>query len=130
MLTGSCLCGTVTYVITGPVGPSYYCHCSICRKVSGAGFTANAVVKLPDFAFTSGQSFVKSYLMGENVNREFCSKCGTPIRVTQGSEMRLRMGTIDRGEPAAPSMHIFVGSKANWDSITDSLPAHEAGVQA
>jgi len=98
--------------------------------VSGAGFTANAVVKLPDFAFTSGQSFVKSYLMGENVNREFCSKCGTPIRVTQGSEMRLRMGTIDRGEPAAPSMHIFVGSKANWDSITDSLPAHEAGVQA
>lgn len=34
--TGSCLCGARAYEITGELDGVWVCHCSLCRKVSGA----------------------------------------------------------------------------------------------
>jgi hypothetical protein len=44
--------------------------------------------------------------------------------VRQGTYVHVAMGAL-RDEPSiAPSMHIFVGSKAGWYDITDDLPQH------
>lgn len=37
-IRGSCLCGAVSYKITGSLGVTGHCHCSICRKSHGAAF--------------------------------------------------------------------------------------------
>ncbi|WP_438269777.1 GFA family protein [Neptunomonas phycophila] len=38
MITGSCLCGKVSYEISGEVGDIVHCHCVTCRKAHGAAF--------------------------------------------------------------------------------------------
>ena len=35
---GSCLCGAVTWEVSGEPNTAYHCHCKICRKVHGAAF--------------------------------------------------------------------------------------------
>ena len=37
MLKGSCLCGDVTFTVTGAPHDPAACHCSQCRKMSGHG---------------------------------------------------------------------------------------------
>lgn len=44
-LTGGCLCGAVRYSISAPLKNVIACHCSHCRKISGAGSSHNAPVK-------------------------------------------------------------------------------------
>ena len=34
---GSCLCGTVSYEITGTPFDFFHCHCQRCRKANGTG---------------------------------------------------------------------------------------------
>ena len=40
MLKGSCLCGAVTFQVTGSIGPIEVSHCVQCRKWTG-NFFAN-----------------------------------------------------------------------------------------
>lgn len=125
MFAGGCLCGVVRYRIHGAVGPSYYCHCSLCRKVSGSAFSSNAVVDSDAFAYVAGQDKVKAFTNAAGVTREFCMDCGSPLKATQGGQMRLRIGSLDTGLPEAPALHIYVGSKAEWHAIRDGLPQYD-----
>ena len=48
--TGTCLCGAVSVVLTGKPTAVSICHCVICRKLSGAPFSAQALVKATQVA--------------------------------------------------------------------------------
>jgi hypothetical protein len=41
-VTGSCLCQTVRYKVTGPPQSTIICHCDSCRKSTGSAFMANS----------------------------------------------------------------------------------------
>ena len=43
-MTGSCLCGGIRYVVHGPLGPVVHCHCSMCRKATGAAYRGRVAV--------------------------------------------------------------------------------------
>jgi len=43
-VTGSCLCGGVRFEVTLPFSDANYCHCSRCRKHSGAEAAVTARV--------------------------------------------------------------------------------------
>jgi hypothetical protein len=47
-VTGSCLCGEVSYAIKGNMGIFQYCNCSRCRKFSGSAFASNLFVAPDD----------------------------------------------------------------------------------
>ena len=51
-VTGSCLCGAVTYEVAGPFEFMGNCHCSICRKSHGAPFATWGIVKPEHFRWT------------------------------------------------------------------------------
>ena len=53
-ITGGCLCGELRYEITGPVSIVANCHCTMCRRASGAPFVTWAVVSRNAFRFTAG----------------------------------------------------------------------------
>lgn len=38
---GSCLCGRVTFVVSGPFEAFHWCHCSRCRKDTGSAHASN-----------------------------------------------------------------------------------------
>ena len=59
--TGSCLCGSVKYEITGNMGMFQYCHCSRCRKITGSAHAANLFVSPADFHWLAGEEVVERY---------------------------------------------------------------------
>lgn len=125
MHRGSCLCGAVTYEITGEIGNGYFCHCKRCRKAGGSAFAANARIAPEQFRLLSGAEFLKAYHAATGLTRKFCSECGSAI-LSERSEpvlMAIRLGTLDTPLERSPIVgHIFVDSMAEWDRITDDLP--------
>jgi hypothetical protein len=56
MLRGSCLCGGIGYEITGELESPLNCHCSMCRKATGAAFRSGARVSTEAPSTGSGAS--------------------------------------------------------------------------
>jgi hypothetical protein len=125
MHTGSCFCSAVKYEIDGDIGRTYYCHCSRCRKISGSAFSANAVISRSQFRITQGAELLASITADNGVNRNFCSRCGSHLTVSQGDQMRLRLGSLDTPLGGPLGMHIFAASKADWFPILDDLSRYD-----
>ena len=124
-VTGSCLCGSVTYEITGSFGPAGHCHCSVCRKSHGAAFVTWAFVDPDQFRWTSGTEMVDGYKSSPERERHFCKKCGSSLVAShRGLVTEVALGTVNGDPGVRPEAHIFVGSKAPWHEITDTLEQH------
>lgn len=122
-ITGSCLCKSIGYEITGAVDIMGNCHCSMCRKSHGAPFVTWLVISPGQFRWTAGEDFVQSFDSSPGTQRCFCRQCGTTLATSHaGKVSEVAVGTIDGDPGLRPGAHIFVGSKAPWHEITDQLP--------
>ena len=128
MLTGSCLCGGVCYEIQGRLTNPLNCHCSMCRKAQGAAFRSRAGVRAKDFKFVSGEELITYFESSPGNYRGFCRVCGSPIHSKFDSNPEvfgLPLGALNEDPQIKPTLHVFVGNKAPWYEITDSLPQYE-----
>ena len=128
MYKGSCLCGQVKYEAQELNGPYVYCHCTSCRKASGAAFAANVSSPIDTFRIVSGESYLQSYESSKNKFRYFCSHCGSPLYTIVGNQakvVRIRLGTLDSNYTEKPSAHIFVTENPSWHIIGDDLPQYD-----
>ena len=125
-LAGACRCGTVTYEVADEFVFAVNCHCSICRRATGAAFKPIAGISRANLQITSGQ---ESMLIvdASTWHDERCGRCGSLLFavVREGSFVHVAMGTLLDDPTIRPNAHIFVGSKAPWFTITDDLPQHE-----
>jgi hypothetical protein len=131
MLDGGCLCGGVRFRISGKLGPAGYCHCKQCQRASGSAFAANAPARTAYFQLLSGDDLVSEYESSPGKFRAFCRRCGSPLYSRRNSEpelRRIRLGTLDSDPERRPLVHVWVGSKAPWCAIGDSLPQYVAGL--
>jgi hypothetical protein len=129
-VTGSCLCGGVRYEIDGPFGKVVNCHCSMCRKATGAAFRTRAAVPSRSFHWLSGRDLISEYRSSPGETRTFCRICGATLATffrDNPDEIGLPLGTLDDDPEVRPSAHVFVGSKAPWFEITDGLPQFLTG---
>jgi hypothetical protein len=125
MVRGSCLCGGVRFEISGPLGRTTHCHCSMCRKAHGAAFASYARVRASDFRWTAGEVLVTGYRSSPHVVRTFCSRCGSNLQWLDDRTPDRRdtaLGVLDDDPGVKPSLHIFAADKASWFEITDGLP--------
>jgi hypothetical protein len=83
MLEGQCFCGFVRYGTEGGPYNVTNCHCSICRRLSGAAFVTWFSVPVATFRFlTNEPTTIRSSKHGR---RTFCPRCGPPwIRLCGG----------------------------------------------
>jgi hypothetical protein len=98
-ISGSCLCGAVSYEITGSLAAVGHCHCSRCRKSHGAAFATWAIINPDQFRWTSGVEFVQRYESSPGRERCFCKKCGAPLVATHSgkvTEVVLGQSTVIR----------------------------------
>jgi hypothetical protein len=123
---GSCLCGEVAYEISTPPLRMFYCHCSRCRQGNSAAHCANVFYKAGGFRWTRGADRVRSYRVAEAqyFGTAFCSRCGSAVpRVSTERDVAVvPAGSMDSDPGIAPAGHIFVDSRAAWETISDALP--------
>lgn len=125
--SGSCLCGRVKYRINGPLTDVLNCHCSMCRKLHASAFRTRAKVATKDWEWVSGEDTVKFYESSPGEHKGFCSECGSSLltRFDNNAEIiGFPLGTLDTDPGVKATRHVFVGSKAPWYDITDTLAQH------
>jgi hypothetical protein len=125
-MKGSCLCGAVRFSLTGTPTAFDLCHCSRCRAASGSAFVAELECEPAQFAWISGEAFVKTYEASvrnrpPGYRRTFCTVCGAPMPIVDGDIIRVPAGSLEDDPGIRPQRHIFVNFKAPWFEITDSL---------
>ena len=127
-ITGGCLCGAVRYEVDGPFLRAGHCHCSRCRKHSGAGLLTQGRVRREDFRLLSGEESLRVYRPAEGAAvKAFCVLCGSSLfggTWPEGPEVSIRLGSVDGDPGIRPQYHTFVDSRAPWDEITDELPQY------
>ena len=115
-------------MIRDPAQIARYCHCGRCRKARAASHAANLFVPEGALAFTRGVERLASYKIPDALRftQSFCRHCGGKLpRVDPERKLAVvPMGALDNDPGIRPREHIFVGSKAAWDGITDGLPQH------
>ena|SRR3974390_2595937 len=123
-LTGRCMCGAVRYKVTDSFHYAMFCHCSNCRRTTGSAFKPFAGIPREQLSILQGDPHVFTYQEGGPNFDVHCRRCGSLLYsvVRQGTYVHVAMGTLDDEPSIRPSKHIFVGSKAQWHSITDDLP--------
>ena len=125
-INGSCFCGAVRYQISGRLRNARSCHCSMCRKAFSAQASAYALVEPDEFTWMSGASLLTSYESKDGAGLQFCSKCGSTICGTHEGRVRgVTLGCIDGDPEVSLEMHLFVGSKASWETIPEGVPQYE-----
>lgn len=124
--TGGCLCGKVTFRVTGALPAPVACHCTMCRKTSGH-FWASADVKR-DALTIKGMDNVRWYQSSQRVRRGFCATCGSALffdPVNDADRTAVAMGAFDRPTNSKLHMHIFTAHKGDYYDIADGLPQNE-----
>lgn len=126
-LHGSCLCGAVRFEVTGPLTMMLHCHCSRCRKEHGAPFATFAVAAADDLRWISGEDAVVAGDAPPGAPRHFCGHCGSPAPSSQPSMGMafIPVGLLEGDPGMRPEGHLFVGSKAPWHTISDTLPQYD-----
>jgi hypothetical protein len=127
--TGSCLCGKVTYQISGPPAVFQYCHCSRCRKFTGSAFGANLIVPPEGFRWLSGEDLVGRFALegARHFATSFCRSCGSslPWLTQSGRAVVVPAGTLDSDPGVRPQQNVFFGSRARWYTEPGEIPAHD-----
>ncbi len=123
-IAGQCLCGTVRWELAAPPVMMLHCHCSMCRKTHGSAFVTYAVAPLASFRHAAGTEGIVQYRSSSQALRPFCRRCGsaTPWLDERSCFAICPAGNLDGELGLKPQLHMFVGSKAPWHTITDELP--------
>ena len=118
-MTGRCLCGDVTYELTGDPIATAICHCDHCQRQSGGAFSVNLVAQ-PSQLAVSGE--LKTYTEtgenddGEYVYRRFCPGCGSPIvsELTGPGIIAVKVGTLDDKSGVQPTVEAWCVDRQPW----------------
>jgi hypothetical protein len=125
MLRGGCFCGDVRYEADGTPFDETNCHCSICRRTTGAPFVAWFSVGRTAFRFVSGTP-VRFNSTDKGV-RSFCPRCGTQLTFEHRDtpdEIDVTTGSLDDPESVPPRDHTRTSSRLSWVSLADDLPLY------
>lgn len=126
-VTGSCLCGSVRYEISGAAQRFYHCHCQRCRKTTGTGHASNLLVTpAGSLTWLAGEELLRRYKVpeAERFYNCFCSHCGSPMPrvVTELDAVVIPAGSLDTEPPIQPQARIFWDSRAAWSCSGDDIP--------
>ena len=117
-LSGSCLCGEVTYQLREDIKVFQYCHCSRCQKFTGSAHASNIIIEPKDFQWLSGESFVGRFEVeqAKHFATSFCKKCGSSLPwLTQSKKAYvIPAGTLNDTPKIKPQHNIYYRDKAEW----------------
>ncbi len=122
--TGRCLCGQVTFRVTGDPVTSRVCWCRDCQHIAGNG-TVNAIFPASAVSIEGRLAeFRKIADSGNELRRRFCPDCGCHLFAVSSARpqlMVLRLGTLDDPSSIRPSVNIWTASAPAWACMDPDL---------
>lgn len=115
MTTGGCFCGEIRYEFDAEEFPVANCHCSMCRRTSGAPYVTWLVVPVETFRYTKGEPQILN--SSETGTRYFCDKCGTPvacINSTHPEIIDITLGSLDEPEKFEPTFDVYKDTRLGF----------------
>ncbi|MGI9481696.1 MAG: GFA family protein [Hyphomicrobiales bacterium] len=120
---GSCLCGGVTYEITGPMRDVINCHCIQCRKQTGH-FMAATRADTANFKLTKDET-LKWYRASDTAMRAFCDTCSATLfwQADDNKEkISIAAGTLDGETGLTTQSDIYVDWKGDYYELSEDVP--------
>ncbi|KAF7880423.1 uncharacterized protein EAF02_007269 [Botrytis sinoallii] len=122
MPSGGCFCYAIRISYTGEPGAHLLCHCTDCRKITGATYSNNIVLPEGQFKLESGnpKTISKKADSGNQVTSHFCGDCGTTLYRTGDSfpnQVILKAGVLDDDNwpnENVPKGELFVKERVKW----------------
>jgi len=123
---GQCHCGAIRYEVSGE--PAYHalCHCTDCRRSSGAPVVAWALFPESAVAVT-GEPTIRA--SSEDARRHFCPQCGCGLfytnAVTFPGMIDVQTATLDDPDAFPLQLHVQTAERVGWMENAHELPQFE-----
>ena len=128
---GGCLCGAVRFRANVPPVRGVLCHCSMCRKHSGA--PALAFVHFPVASFRWLGREPARYRSSKFAERGFCPDCGSTLSMHESvleDRVQVTLGSLDAPGRARLDDQVWVSSRIEWFEQIVDLPAFDENSSA
>ena len=121
---GSCFCGAVRFHFDLPSKWCAHCHCSMCRKIHGAGYVTWVGFEEPRFTLDQGAVELNWFQSSPGASRGFCCKCGSSMFFKAkrwAGELHVALACLDDPIDRKPQAHAFHDSHVDWMPLDDAL---------
>ena len=125
---GGCMCGAIRYELKDGAQPVHHalCHCTDCRKASGAPAVAWALFDKGDVSI-SGRA--TDFGSSEHATRQFCPTCGTGLfylneQIFPG-QIDIQSATLDNPDAFPVQGQIQTAERIGWMGHLEGLPQFE-----
>ena len=126
-IAGGCHCGAIRYEVEGDALTHALCHCTDCRRHSGAPMVAWTMY--PEAALRVTKGAVRVYVSSEHGRREFCAECGTGLFYRNAEVLPgivdIQSATYDNPDAVPAQVHIQVADRIGWMAEAHTLPAFD-----
>jgi hypothetical protein len=124
----NCYCGAVHASLDLSDAGALHCHCSQCRRLSGAAFSTWLNLPKAGFRIEAGADDVTAFAVSANATRHFCRHCGAHVYSTDGREpdiVGLPLGVVTGDNLPQPGTHYYFDSGVAWCDV--AMTARKAG---
>jgi hypothetical protein len=124
-VTGTCFCGAVRFEIELPTRFCVHCHCTMCRRIHGAGFVTWFAIPTAQLRMTAGEEKLATYRSSDHGTRSFCVTCGSSLFCASTHHpdvIDVVLANMDGAIDRPPESHIFYSDHAPWVVLGDKLP--------
>jgi hypothetical protein len=125
MLEGGCLCGAITYKISGKPIIVAHCYCRDCQRVSGAGHITGAMFPVDQIDVAGRMSeYQGTGDSGSTVSHLFCATCSSRLfgkNTGMPGVMTVACGTLNDPSALTPQVAIFARTRPHWDPVDPNV---------
>ncbi len=126
LTTGKCLCGAVSFTLTGDPVNMAQCHCKDCQRASGTGHMSIAFFKEEQFELKGETSEFGVTADSGNVNtRAFCPTCGSRVfsyNSARAGIVGVPVGSCDDNSWFTPKAVVYCKDREAWDNTRTDIP--------
>lgn len=129
-ISGSCLCGAVSFEVKDDFRRLNFCHCKQCQRATGSAHASNLFTDADNIRWLSGEHLVKRFdVPGRAISKAFCTECGSglPYISRSSGSLVVPAGALDTFFDSKPDMrNIFWAERAGWYEPALAADRHDA----
>jgi hypothetical protein len=114
----------VKFTLTLPSKWCAHCHCSMCRRVHGAGYVTWVGFDRDNFDLEDSENQLRWFESSAGARRGFCKTCGSSMLFESerwADETHVALACIDDPIDREPQANVFYDAHVKWMPIDEAL---------